>query len=1548
LSFAQQRLWFLDQLEPGSALYNVPAAVELAGRLDVAALASSLSEVVWRHEALRTRFREVAGEPVAVVAEPAGFDLPLVDLQGLPGYEREQESSRLATAEARRPFNLGRGPLLRVALLRSGADQHVLLLTLHHIVSDGWSLGVLVRELGALYGAFVAGRPSPLPELAVQYADFAAWQRQHLSSERLESELAWWHGQLAGMPPALELPADRPRPAVRSGRGAVHGFALDGEGLFGLTGLSRRHGATLFMTLLAGFAGLLQRYTGEDDLVLGTPIAGRTRLETEPLIGLFVNTLVLRADLSGSPDFVALLERVRETTLSAYSHQEVPFERLVEDLSPERDLSRPPLVQVLFSLQNAPTGSLELPELALTASDVTTGTAKFELTCTLTETERGLEGTLGYSLDLFEGATIERLAGHLTRLLTGAVEDPRRRLSELPLLSTAELGQLAEWNDTGMAAAPPWMGLHELFAVQAARRPEALAVTDGERELTYGELEGRANRLARVLRRLGVRRESRVALCMERSVDLVVGLLAALKAGGAFVVLDPVQPARRLRQILADAAPAVVLTHAAAEEALLPAWAGPVLRVEEASGAEPESGEAPGLPALPEQLAYVVYTSGSTGTPKGILVAHGSVVNLLAALEGAVYGEAGPDLRVSVNAPLYFDGAIKQVIQLLHGRTLCIVPERVRPDPGALREFLARQRVDVFDCTPAQLRELVEPGWDGEDGWVPKRVLVGGEAVDQDLWDRLGAIPRTEFFNVYGPSECTVDTSVQKVTSSEPQPGIGRPLANVRVYVSDGWGGTQPPGVSGELCVGGMGLARGYLGRPELTAERFVPDPYAGEPGARLYRTGDLARWRADGTLEFLGRIDHQVKLRGFRIELGEIEAALTGHPAVREAAVVLAGGDGADGGREERQLVACVAGESGTLAEVLREFLRERLPGYMVPAFFLALPKLPLTPSGKVDRKALAKLRPERLATSAGAAPRTPTEELVAGIFTEVLGVERVGIAEDFFALGGHSLLATRVASRVRTVFGVELPVRAVFEAPTVEGLAGRLEHSAGERSPEPAIVRVPRQGPLALSFAQQRLWFLDQLEPGSSAYNIPAAVELTGRLHVAALASALGEVTRRHEVLRTTFQSLAGEPVQVVAEPAGLLLPLVDFQGLPEREREQESSRLATAEARRPFDLGDLGGGPLLRVALLRSGAEQHVLLLTMHHIVSDGWSLGVLVRELGALYGAFVTGRPSPLPELAVQYADFAAWQRQHLSSALLESELAWWRGQLSGMPPALELPADHPRPAVRSARGAVHDFALDEEGLSGLTGLSRRHGATLFMTLLAGFAGLLQRYTGEDDLVVGTPIAGRTRLEAEPLIGLFVNTLVLRADLSGSPAFVALLERVRETTLSAYAHQEVPFERLVEDLSPERDLSRPPLVQVLLSLQNAPTGPLVLPGLALTASGVTTETAKLDLSCTLTETERGLAGTFEYSLDLFEGATMERLAGHFTRLLAGAVADPHRRLSELPLLSPVERSQLLVEWNDVGPVPLSDALTLHELFEAQAARTPEAVALVAGSS
>ncbi|HKH48756.1 MAG TPA: amino acid adenylation domain-containing protein, partial [Thermoanaerobaculia bacterium] len=1066
LSFAQERLWFLDQLEPGSPLYNMPTALRLQGILDVGVLARTLGEVVRRHETLRTSFRETAEGPVQVIAPARPRPLPVVDLAGLPEPRRRAESSRLAAEEALRPFDLSRGPLLRAALLRLGGEDHVALFTLHHVVSDGWSMQVLVEEVGALYGAYLAGLPSPLAPLPVQYADYAAWQRSWLSGETLKAELGYWRTRLAGLPPRLELPTDRPRPAVETRRGAVRGLALDPELSARLADLGRRAGATPFMTLLAAWQALLGRWAGVEDLAVGTPIAGRSREEVERLIGFFVNTLVLRGDLSGGPSFRELLGRVRQASLEAHEHQEVPFERLVEELAPQRSLSHSPLFQVLFALQNVRRQALDLPGMRLSplasGADVT---AQFELSFSLEQAGDRIFGSLTYNTDLFDGATAERMLGHFAALLAQAGEDPDRRLPELDLLSEAERSQLLrEWNDTG--AAGEGALIHELFERRAAEHPEAPALLWNGETVSYGELDRRAGRLARRLRRLGAGPEVVVGVCLERTPELVVALLAVLKSGGAYLPLDPVYPPERLALMLADSGAAAVVSRADLESRL--PGSVPVCRVEE----EEIQAAAPEIQVTPDNLAYLIYTSGSTGRPKGVAICHRSAVTLL---EWAAEVFAPEDLsRVLAATSVSFDLSVYELfLPLTRGGTVVLADNALAlPSLG--------EAVTLVNTVPSAMAELVRTG--GLPATV-RTVNLAGEALPRWLVEeiyRTGHVERV--YNLYGPSEDTTYSTFARVAAGETSaPSIGRPIRATQAYVVDAELGLQPVGVPGELFLGGAGLARGYLGRPELTAERFVPDPFGTEPGARLYRTGDLARWLAGSNLEFLGRLDHQVKLRGFRIELGEIEAVLEEHAEVAAALVVA---------REER-LVAYVASAGAPETRELRAHLKSRLPEHMVPSVFMVLEALPLTPNGKVDRKALPE--PERAVAEGGfLTPRTPVEEMLAGVWCEVLGLERVGVGESFFELGGHSLLATQVMSRVRRLFGVELPLRDLFEAPTVAALAVRIEQArrAERGALAPPIVPVPRTGAARLSFAQQRLWFLDRLEPDSPAYNIPVAL--------------------------------------------------------------------------------------------------------------------------------------------------------------------------------------------------------------------------------------------------------------------------------------------------------------------------------------------------------------------------------------------------------------------------------------------------------------------------
>jgi amino acid adenylation domain-containing protein len=1561
LSFAQERLWFLDRLQPGSAFYNIPTALRLSGALQVAALERALGEVVRRHEALRTTFREVADAPVQVIAPFAGFSLPVEDLSALAAAEREAELRRLAMEEAARPFDLEQGPLFRATLLRLGAEEHVLLICMHHVVGDGWSTAVLFRELSALYGAYRDGRESPLAALGVQYADYAAWQRERLRGETLDRELAYWRERLAGAPALLELPADHPRPAVQTYRGARVTAEISAELQERLQALALREGATLFMVLLGAFQLLLARYGAGDDVVVGSPIAGRTRGEVEALIGFFVNTLVLRTDLSGDPAFREVLRRVRAVTLGAYEHQELPFERLVAELHPERSLSHSPLVQAMFILQNNEGLGDGLPGLRAEAFDVQPDTSKFDLTLAFTPDGDRLRVELEYGTDLFERATVDRMLAHLERLLEAVADDAETPASALALLDGAERHRvLEEWNRTAVAY-PRDRGVHALFAEQAARTPGAVALVHGDETITYAELNERANRLAHHLARAGVGPESRVGVCLERGPALVTTLLATLKAGGAYVPLDPGYPAERLALMLADASVAVLVTQEKLRAAL-PALPGVAVveidrRRDEIAA---ERADDPAVDVGAGGLAYVMYTSGSTGTPKGVAIEHRGIVRLV---RGADFVDLGADEVILQAAPPSFDASTLEIWgALLNGGRLVLL-SGATPSLEELGRTIARHGVTTLWLTAGLFQAMVEERLEDLGGL--RQLLAGGDVLPAGAVRKVrDRFPALRVINGYGPTENTTFTTCYTVADGwrgGPVP-IGRPIANTRAYVLDAALRPVPIGVPGELFAAGDGLARGYLGRPALTAERFVPDPFGSVPGARMYRTGDRVRWSESaevrecgsaldprGTertsalthsrtslrtavLDYLGRLDGQVKIRGFRIEPGEIEAALLRHPAVADC-LVLARGDVAGG----KRLVAYVAGE-GADADELRACLRRSLPEYMVPGAFVVLDRLPLTPNGKVDRAALP--APEQAAVERYLPPRTPVEELLAGIWAEVLRRDRVGVDENFFALGGHSLLATRVISRVRAALGTELTVRALFESPTVAELAARVDGTRHDDLPAlPAVAPVERTGPLPLSFAQERLWVLHQMEPQSAFYNVPAAWRLRGALDVPALERALGEVVRRHEALRTTFASVERVPVQVIAPYAGFALPVEDLTALPIADRERTVKKRSVDDAARPFDLER---GPLFRAALLRLDAGEHLLLICMHHMVCDGWSMGVLFGEIAELYGAFAAGQASPLANLPLQYGDYSVWQREHLSGERLQRQVSWWGEHLAGAPTLLELPTDRPRPAVQSYRGALHRFRLSGALAQAVEALARREGATPYMVLLAAFHLLLARYSRQDEVVVGSPIANRGRPELEGLVGFFVNTIAIRGDLSGEPTFRELVARVRESALGAYAHQEVPFEKLVEELQPGRSLSHNPIFQAFFALLDGSGEPLALPGLGVEPVAQESPTAKFDLSLFLHRDDDGMVGSIEYATDLFDAATAERIAAHLTALLEAIVAAPERRVSELSLVAADERAQVLGAWSGAGDSFPADG-TLHARFESAARLRPTATAV-----
>ncbi|MET9340066.1 amino acid adenylation domain-containing protein [Nonomuraea sp. NPDC003804] len=1507
LSFAQERLWFLWRMAPDSPAYNAPAAVRLRGPLEVDALAGALSGVVARHEVLRTRYAAEGGAPAQVVDPPTPVELPVI-------HAAEGELRGLVDRECALPFDLEDGPVLRARLFRLAADDHVLLLVIHHIACDGWSLPILWRELAALY------QGESLPDLEIQYADHAHRQRHaaaHADTTQAgtaqagtaqddggtgtgpdrdtDDGLGYWTAQLAGLE-TLELPADRPRPQEPGHQGHHVPLRVPEETARTLRALARDSGATVFMVLLTAVQALLSRLTGQHDIAVGTPTAGRDRPDTAPLIGFFVNTLVLRAGTGDNPTFRDLLRRNRATVLDAFAHQHTPFERVVERLNPVRGPGRNPLFNVMFTGDSdAATSRLELGGLAAQPYPCDAGGALFDLTFSLHD---GFAGALEYDAGLFDLGTVERMADQLNGLLRQAAADPDRPIADYDLVTDAERRQLARWNATRLARNAR-SSVEEQFEACADAAPGDLALVCGAERLTYGQVERRANRLAHLIRELGAGTEDVVAICVGRGPDSVIAPLAALKAGAAFFPVDADQPPARLAAMLAGTAPAVVLAD--------PGFAGEIpdgpWRVADIGGdlgALPDHRPARDVPG--SALAYVIHTSGSTGTPKGVMVTRGGLANLRADWAARRYRAR----RWLTVASPSFDVFLGDVVRsLTFGGSLVIAPRTLALAPGELADALVAERIDAFDSIPAVLHALAQHVAGSGRRLPDLRLLVsGGDALSvadcEAIMAALGSEVRV--LNAWGATETTIDSTIHEVrrgarTVSGIVP-VGAPAANTGIHVLDEQGRQVPIGVVGELHVGGEGLARGYIGRPAQTAARFVPDPFAAAPGARLYRTGDLGRWLPDGTIEFLGRDDDQVKIRGHRVEPGEVQAVLREHPAVADCHV-LAWPDGPGNHRLVGYVV--LTGETGH--GELREFCNQRLPRAMWLSGIVEVDALPRTLSGKVDRARLPQPGPA-VSRARHEPPRTELERTVAAVWRRVLQVpDEVGAHDDFFDLGGHSMLATRLLFALKEELGVDLPVTAIFEAPTVAALAARVETA---RPAAPPVLRAPREGALPLSFAQERLWFLWKLAPASPAYNMPVSVRLRGPLDVEALAGALSGVVARHEVLRTRYVEVDGVPAQVVDPPA----PVELGEGLEGAWEE-------------PFDLES---GPVLRARLHRVAADDHVLLLVFHHIACDGWSLPVLWSELAALY----QGRT--LPALEIQYADHAFHQRRHDSA----DGLAYWTDRLAGLE-TLELPTDRPRPHSPTLRGDHVPLRLPADGVRRL---AREHGATVYMVLLTAVQILLARLTGRHDIAVGTPTTGRDHPDTAPLIGFFANTLVLRADTGGDPAFAELLRRTRAAVLEAFAHQDTPFERVVERLNPVRSPGHNPLFDVLVTYsKEEPRDAWSLGGLEVTRQDADVPAAQFDLTFAVHESEEGLSGALHYAADLFDRSTAESMAARLARLVEAAVADPAIRIGRLPVLSAEEEGQAEGPRREERPEPLP------RVFESYAARTPDAPAVVA---
>ncbi|MFD3212676.1 non-ribosomal peptide synthetase, partial [Pseudomonas sp. LR_7] len=1520
-SLAQNRLWLLWQLEPQSAAYNIPAGLHLRGELDEAALEASFQALVERHESLRTVFSEIDGQAMQQVLTSQPLTLQRIDVEGLGmaevGARREHE--------AQQPFDLREGPLLRVTLARLDDEEHQLWVTLHHIVADGWSLNILLDEFARLYTAHCQGQPASLAPLGLGYADYGNWQRQWLADGEAARQLEYWKAQLGDELPVLDLHSDQPRSAQRDKRAARLQVKVPGKLSEALRNLAREQQASLFMVLLAGWQGLLHRYTGQTEIRVGVPNANRPRLETQGLVGFFINTQVLRAELNGRLPFDQLLAQVRSATLGAQAHQDLPFEQLLEALPDAREQG---LFQVMFNHQQRDLSALRrLPGLLAEELPWHSREAKFDLQLHSEEDHQGrLSLAFDYAAELFEAATVQRLANHLLALLEQVCAMPQLALGEVQLLDAQGRAQLLAWGQAPAPAAPRL--LVEQLNEQARRTPSSTALLWEGGQYDYATLHQQANRLAHYLRDKGVGPDTCVAIAVERSPQLLVGLLAILKAGGAYVPLDVDYPTERLCFMLADCGAGLLLTYSTLLERL-PQVPGISTIALDQLHLDSWPAQPPGLHLDGDNLAYVIYTSGSTGQPKGVGNTHAALAERLQWMQ-ASYALDASDVLMQ-KAPISFDVSVWECFwPLVTGCQLLLAGPGEHRDPKRIAELVQQHQVTTLHFVPPLLQAFVdEPLAAGCSSL--RRLFSGGEALPARLRDRtLQLLPQVQLHNRYGPTETAINVTHWHCRREDGERSpIGRPLGNVLCRVLDDEFEPSAPGVPGELCLGGAGLARGYLGRPGLTAERFVPQPDGN--GQRLYRSGDRARWLVrDAALEYLGRLDQQVKVRGFRVEPEEVQAALLAQPGV-EQALVLIHKDAVGA-----HLVGYYSGVEQT--DALLATLAAQLPGYMVPAQLIHLAQMPLGPSGKVERKALpAPAWQQREHVE----PQSELQRQVAAIWREVLNLPQVGLNDDFFALGGHSLLATQIVSRTRQACDVELPLKALFEASELGAFCAEVARirDNGERNLQGQIARVDRRQAVPLSHSQQRMWILWQMEPDSPAYNVGGMARLQGTLHVDAFERALQALVVRHETLRTTFPSIDGVPYQCVADDTPVQLAWHDFSSQPAEACQQSLQQLADEQAHQAFDLER---GPLLRACLVKADEREHYFVLTLHHIVTEGWAMDIFARELGELYEAFVDERESPLAPLPVQYLDYSVWQRQWLEGGEGARQLAYWKARLGDEHPVLALPADRPRPPVQSHRGELYRFDLDPALVKRVHAFNSQHGLTLFMTMTATLAALLHRYSGQRDLRIGAPVANRIRPESEGLIGAFLNTQVLRCELDGQMRGAELLEQVRQAAIEGQSHQDLPFDQLVDALQPPRSSAYNPLFQVMCNVQRwAFQQSRSLAGMQVDYLVNDASATKFDLYLEVTDLDGRLGCCLTYSRDLFDAPRIARMAEHWQRLLVGLLDDPQQRLCELPMLSGAEQQVLVGQLQGEQDFALDQ--TLHGLFAAQAERSPEALAL-----
>lgn len=1546
LSHAQELLWLYEQIRPGTSAYNFPMARRVRGQLDIAALGRAFNALIARHESLRTAFTEVDGVPAQYALPSGAVEIEFHDLRTEAASQRESVGMVRLQEAAVRPFSLSNGTMPRVVLVQLADDEYLLLVVVHHIVFDGGSVGVLYRELAQAYASELANKPSSLPALPVQLADFATWERRTLNDERLAPSLAFWREYLDGAPSDIELPTDFPRLPSTTGPGARYAITLPIATKDAVHALASANGVTPFMVLFAAFQSVLYRHSGQGDFTVGTVIAGRSRPETEAMVGYLANTLAVRARITDELSFAALLKNVQQSTLRAFGHQEVAYERIVRELKGGRPANEQTLFGVVFALQETGAPSTPLGAATLEPFGVELGAAKFDISVSASERPDGLRFVVEYRSDLFTEDTIARLVNHLDVLTRSAAHAPHTPVSRLPLLtSTEQQLMLQTWNDTD-ASWPTESTLHEVFAEQARRHPHAIAVECGDVALTYAQLDKRANRLAWKLRARGVGRDSLVAVCMEKSADLVAVLLGILKAGGAYVPMDPAYPDDRLAFMLSDSGARVVVTDASVADRVSAAGADLLLAADSWRDSADARDDAPPSKSRSTDLCYVIYTSGSTGRPKGVLIEHQNVVRLL--INSRLQFEFSDSDVWTVFHSFSFDFSVWEMYgALLYGGRLVVVPRQVAQQPAEFLALLQSKHVTVLNQVPTAFYALMQETLARPSVPLALRYIIfGGEALQPALlkeWKQR--YPDTILVNMFGITETTVHVTFKEIGEAEIQNGasnIGGPIPTLSTYVLDQHQQLVPIGVTGELCVGGAGVARGYLNRPDLTAERFVPHPF--RSGERLYRSGDLGRLRANGDIEYLGRRDLQVKLRGFRIELGEIEATLAQHEHIT-ACVCTIREDGALGARLVAYYVTA-ADIAIDLAE-LREWLGARLPEFMVPAAFMQLPALPMTSNGKVDRKALpAPSDDSEDVTHAYVAPRTAIEEKIAAVWSEVLGRERVSVDADFFALGGHSLLAMRVVAGLAAVLPVRVTISSLWKQRTVQTLAALVEEAVAAKhaaSEDDRIRPRAQSGAAPISYAQELLWLYEQMTPGTAAYNIPLLRRVRGPLNLQALQVALHAVVARHESLHTQFIEVEGTPQQIAVDAFELNIEVLDVQSMPAESREAEARRLMLEVAVRPFDLAI---STVPRAVVVHVAPDDAYLMLCVHHIVFDGVSAVVVMRELVASYEAALTNSVAQLPALPIQFADFAAWERESIGAPRMQAAMSFWKEELKDIPVAIDVPTDFARPSGQVGPGARHTVMMTRETRDAVRALAKAQDSTLFMTLMAAFQTLLFRYHGQTDVVVGTAVAGRDRPETSGVVGYLANALAVRANLAGDPTFTDLLKQVRDRTVRALEHQHVPLEEVVRELRGDLPASEQALFRVVLTLQDASTTVPRLGNATLDPVPLDVGAPKFDIYLSVNEFADGIRVVAEYRSDLYLPETIAGMLQQFEVLLAAAAQKPDTQISRLPLMSAAERALVLTGWNNTA-APYPAGRTMHDLISEQAARTPDAIALVGGN-